>query len=219
MARMDDRLWRRVIELFLMAGEEGDDGSLPDIEDMAWILRETPSELQAELDKLKNIGIISISGGNYFVTKFTERQQPMPKSEYMQRKRNEKQRQEYYQPVTISNADKIRGDKIREEEEGVNNPPTISGIMNIWSGITGFTAFISKSKEDDIQSINALMNNHGDSTIEYCKPFYDEWVRRGYRKTNTAWLDWAITGQIPDIKPKDKDGKIINEDWKKGYEP
>jgi len=38
MGRLTNHLWRRAVELFLLAGREGNDGALPPVEEMAWIL-------------------------------------------------------------------------------------------------------------------------------------------------------------------------------------
>jgi hypothetical protein len=100
MARMNNDLWRRTIELFLLAGEIDGDGSLPSLDDMAWKLRLNSEQLETELAELQKVGIISVISGKYVVTKFAERQTFMPKAEYMRRKRGEVQKQEYYQPPT-----------------------------------------------------------------------------------------------------------------------
>jgi hypothetical protein len=39
MGKLPDWLWRRAIELFLLAGENGDDGLLRPVPDLAWRLR------------------------------------------------------------------------------------------------------------------------------------------------------------------------------------
>lgn len=164
MARMDDTLWRRTIELFLLAGEEFKGGLLPSLDSMAWTLRVNPEQLESELVELQKVGIISIIDGSYFVTKFSERQQPMPKAEYMQRKRNEKQLQEYYQPVTNSNADiDIDKDIDKIAEAGKENGAdpfkkmqvlveTLMGLPTLQSDIPTILDFLNKNViEDDIR--------------------------------------------------------------------
>jgi DNA-binding transcriptional regulator YhcF (GntR family) len=125
MARMNDTLWRRTIELFLMAGETDRGGALPAIEDMAWQLRINPAQLQSELSDLQNVGIISTENGEYLVSRFSERQEPMKKAEYMQRRRDTKQKQEHYQSVTNGNADTDTDtdtDKTRKEKKRKEPP-------------------------------------------------------------------------------------------------
>ena len=53
MGRLPDRLWRRTVELFLMAGDNDEGGYLPDTEDIAWRLRSNIEEVETELDELK----------------------------------------------------------------------------------------------------------------------------------------------------------------------
>ena len=49
MGRLPDKLFRRVIELFLIAGETHENGKLPSIDDMAWRLRLDPEELEKDI--------------------------------------------------------------------------------------------------------------------------------------------------------------------------
>ncbi|MFN2152866.1 MAG: hypothetical protein ACK2T5_14780 [Anaerolineales bacterium] len=63
--------------------------------------------------------------------------------------------------------------------------------------ITGMLTFPSKSREQDLTRLRAIAKaNHGDA-VGYCARFFQEWRRRGYAKSNTAWLDWAVAGEIP----------------------
>ncbi len=96
MGRLDDRYFRRTIELFLLAGELEKDGRLPDVEDMAWRLRIPLDEMQDDLDALQEIGIVSQVDGSWVVTKFSERQSAAPGNERTKRYRDEKHKQEYY---------------------------------------------------------------------------------------------------------------------------
>lgn len=100
----------------------------------------------------------------------------------------------------------------KEDESNIPNYSSSITAEKIWEGVTGFTTFISKSRDNDIQSIQSLIRKHGSNTVEFCKPFYDEWINRKYNKTNTAWLDWAITGEIPIPK---KNGQNEDMSWTK----
>lgn len=58
MAKLSDRLWRRAVEIMLLAGQEADEGILPHLADMAWDLRCEEEELEAELLALsESIGL------------------------------------------------------------------------------------------------------------------------------------------------------------------
>ena len=57
MAGLSDHLWRRTIELFLVAGENGHTGNLPDIPFMAWRLRIPMAEIETDLTEIGKTGI------------------------------------------------------------------------------------------------------------------------------------------------------------------
>ena len=105
MGRLPDRLWRRVIEMFLLAGETDQEGQLPTIEDMAWRLRIPEDELRADLERIEQAGIVSIEGDRYIVTRFAERQAPVSDAERMRRYRERKQQTQYYGDDAVTDDD------------------------------------------------------------------------------------------------------------------
>jgi hypothetical protein len=74
MGRLPDDLWRRAIELFLMAGELDDQGKLPCTGDIAWRLRLTEEALEADLTRLEAVGIMTKTPDCWLVTNFAKRQ-------------------------------------------------------------------------------------------------------------------------------------------------
>ena len=76
-ARLPDRLWRRALELNLLAGKHGDDGSLPPLEVMAWRLRLAPAKLLADLRALAERGLLRQVGDAWQVCGFSDRQSAM----------------------------------------------------------------------------------------------------------------------------------------------
>lgn len=74
MGQLPDHLWRRCIELFLIAGEHNQSGKLPDLSDTAWRLRTNGEMLEAELNDLARFGITNLVNGHWRVTNFTDRQ-------------------------------------------------------------------------------------------------------------------------------------------------
>jgi hypothetical protein len=88
MGTMRNHLWRRAVELFLLAGREGNDGALPPVENMAWILRLSKDKLLEDLHDLTEVGIVhEAEPGEYIVTHFAERQVAMPGDERVRRSR------------------------------------------------------------------------------------------------------------------------------------
>lgn len=86
MGMMSDKLFRRTIEFFLIAGKEDRAGKLPELDDIAWILRISKKDVQKAIDDLVRLNIISIQTDPlsamlgqpekkyYVITHFSERQ-------------------------------------------------------------------------------------------------------------------------------------------------
>lgn len=92
MGRMPDHVWRRAIEIFLIAGEYDQDGILPDIEDMCWKLRIDREELLTCLVELQKADIVdTLEDGTWIVIHFSERQ-GRPQSEKQEQWRDRQQR-------------------------------------------------------------------------------------------------------------------------------
>jgi len=78
MGMLPDRLWRRVIELFLLAGQNGEDGVLPDIQTIAWQLNRSVSSIKTDLENIEKTGIVHYSeSGDWIVTNFKKRNEPV----------------------------------------------------------------------------------------------------------------------------------------------
>jgi DNA-binding transcriptional ArsR family regulator len=78
MGMLPDRLWRRVIELFLLAGQNGEDGDLPDIAEIAWQLNKSIPAIKTDLEKIAETGIVEQKpDGSWFVTNFKKRNAPV----------------------------------------------------------------------------------------------------------------------------------------------
>jgi len=74
MGRLSDRLYRRTIEMFLLAGDYDQAGFLPPLDDIAWRLHLEPEQLETDLIELQRIGILDVIDGRWYVAKFAERQ-------------------------------------------------------------------------------------------------------------------------------------------------
>ena len=67
MARLPDRVWRRAIELFLLAGQIEQDGTLPEFEDIAWQLRVEPDGLLEDMRTLERHGLLTETEDGWIV--------------------------------------------------------------------------------------------------------------------------------------------------------
>jgi len=78
MGMLPDRLWRRVIELFLLAGQNGEDGLLPEVATIAWQLNKSVPAIVTDLQKIAEVGIVQeIEEGRWIVTNFKKRNEPV----------------------------------------------------------------------------------------------------------------------------------------------
>lgn len=94
MGKLPDNVWRRAIELFLLAGELDDGGKLPDTEDLSWHLhRPSMEELETELAHLEKVEILTRLEDGWLVTKFAERQKAIGDAERAKAYRDRKRRQ------------------------------------------------------------------------------------------------------------------------------
>lgn len=102
MATLPDRLWRRTIELFLLAGRLCHDksGELPDTHQLAWLLRVSTDDLQTDLIQLASTGIIENIPGGWLVVNFQKRQSAATSTERVKQYRERKQKQQYYDNET-----------------------------------------------------------------------------------------------------------------------
>lgn len=100
MGLLPDRLFRRTIELFLLAGDRNAAGSLPDIEQIAWRLRVNQDQLDNEMTELERVGILAHNDSGWIVAKFSERQSPVDGATRIKQYRERQQKQQYYDSVT-----------------------------------------------------------------------------------------------------------------------
>src|SRR5919109_2595654 len=74
MGWLSNHLWRRAIELFLLAGRNGNDGLLPPVEEMAWVLRLSQDKVLEDLIGLAEVGVVHETPQGWMVTHFKDRQ-------------------------------------------------------------------------------------------------------------------------------------------------
>ena len=130
MGRLTDALFRRAIELFLIAGDYDREGLLPPPEDIAWRLRVPEETLSAQMDALREVGILTrADGGQWTVTHFKDRQAAEPPSRRMRRYRETLQKHDIrYEDVTKRNTDVDRDKETDAEEMGDAERSTLRDI-------------------------------------------------------------------------------------------
>jgi hypothetical protein len=109
MGRLPDRLWRRAIELFLLAGEMHNNGDLPSAVDMAWKLRTSKDELMEDLLALGKVGIVTLNDNCWHVVNFSKRQAAVDNAQRQRQYRNK-------QRMSRDSSESITKEKIESNE-------------------------------------------------------------------------------------------------------
>lgn len=142
MATMPDRLWRRSIELMLLAGRYSKDktGDLPDTRQLAWALRMPTDELQLDLDQLTLTEIIKRTPTGWNIVNFEKRQRAASDLERKQQERSRKQSQKYYENVTdlsrnVTQSTEYRLTESEAETEGHDDFSKIQRIIEKTTGL------------------------------------------------------------------------------------
>jgi hypothetical protein len=105
MATMPDRLWRRTMEIFLLAGKLSRDksGYLPETNQLAWLLRMSSDDLLMDLKQLESIGILERVADGWLVVNFEKRQAAATDAERKRQQRERDQRDQYYGNEKVTN--------------------------------------------------------------------------------------------------------------------
>ena len=231
MGRLSDHLWRRTMELFLLAGENDKDGLLPEVDDMAWRLRTSPDDLTRDLQSLQGV-VVEPTQVGWFVTNFKDRQYS-ESYERMKRYRNAK-----------SNGDG-NGDVAEKESSSPSSSPSLSYSSSEGEGAGEGTWIPTTPKEAAthpdimvyqqvtgrfpgdrdyariIDTVQYLREKHGEAVIDFLKPYWTAWSTRKVKSTGKAynpaslvWLgEWAMTGDIPSANGHEpKSGELNSVD-------
>jgi len=191
MGRLPDRLWRRAIELFLMAGEEHNEGHLPALADMAWRLRLDDNALLEDLQALAQIDIVTqLEDGSWFVTHFADRQGAVSNAERQQRYRDRQRKGQYYgnegadddgnEPVTICNTDV---DVDRDVDKDVDVELHAFRLYEQAAGI--LSPLIAEQLGDLVDEFEKHRQDLPASS-EGAKHSGDEWVQAAIKETGKA---------------------------------
>lgn len=118
--RLSDRLYRRMTQFFLFAKEYNLDGLLPPVADMAYIIHADEQELLEEMEALAADGVEILTldeDGNWFVSKFMERQAPDSVAQRVRRHRETKLKQNVSPTLQDVKRDTTQNVTLKEKEE------------------------------------------------------------------------------------------------------
>ena len=159
MGRLPDNVYRRCIELFLLAGETDKDGELPPIPDIAWTLHQTEEALQAEMDHLKQVGILTENeDGVWYVTNFANRQAPVSGADRVREYRKRQREEARSQPETKSNDDGNEGVTFRYTDTDTEKESTTTAPVRVHAHTPARDAPVPAS--EPIRSHEAPVDDH-----------------------------------------------------------
>jgi len=212
MGLLPDHLWRRVIEMILLAKKLDKDGFLPGMMEMSWILRISTEQLEAELQEIESKtktdtdpGIIHLVDGNWFLTNFTKRQAAESDAERAKSYRKRSVTQNRHESITSrdidlrldSDTDKTRGDVIANAKSPAKprikrQPDERTATPAIQACYKTVGRFPPLGMYDRL--IGALGNAPEIQRLTECRT---AWLERGYNPNAWTWAtDW-YTGGIP----------------------
>lgn len=195
-------LYRRAIELFLLAGVTDDKGKLPPVKTIAFRLRITKEQLISDIEQLVETGIITFADGVYIVTNFEKRQAPATNAERQKTYRQARHKEAYYgnesvtQSVTQSEnnvtqktqpcyIDKIRREEIRKDKTSgagavftlyENNIGTISSIVS-----EKIKEAVEEFPPDWIESAIQVAVENNVRKWSYIRAILDRWQVEGFK--------------------------------------
>jgi len=223
MGRLQNHLWRRAVELFLLAGREGNDGALPPVEEMAWTLRLVEDKVLEDLHGLAEVGVVhEAEPGKWMVTHFAKWQAAIPVDERVRQFRernggvtnNVTKRYKTSNEVEAGSSTSISSSDSEsfKEEEQFDFPSTpaealVHPDVRVYTAVTGGRIPGLSQYQTVIETVRILRMREklGDAELRvYLAPYWLAWSSRKrlngrpYDPGNITWLtEWALNGLIP----------------------
>jgi hypothetical protein len=236
MGRLSDSVWRRAVEIFLLAGENGRDGLLQPIADMAWELHSSVADVTASLQLLEETGVVrEVEPGQWLVVNFQKRQAAMSDRERQQKHRSGASRGSNEDDTPLSRTGhEIVTEGEGEVEEELKTPPTpraakkserpvpVPSFTEGWQAISERiyqhvaqqpTLPATDKRDAALIVLWKYFENTGseNAAITALTPYFRAWCDKyPASRGNMAWLtEWAVSGQIPQKKDK---RPVVNPD-------
>ena len=194
---LPDRLWRRVIELFLLAGQHGEEGKLPDISEIAWQLNKSIPAIKTDLENIEKTGIVSqTESGEWIVTNFKKRNEPVDSAkrikDFRHRERYEKSNASDNAGVTEMKRECNEALQLRYQEEQKNR--STEEQINTTAAAEEKFVEIAKAYEDVIGSLTGFTAEQLKSAINEYEP---SWIIDALKEAATANVrKWAYVEAI-----------------------
>jgi len=132
---LPDYLWRRWIEILLIAKEHDKGGLLPPVSAMAWRLRADEGRLTKDLRALSQIGVVTLSEPGWFIPAFAERQAASPDKERAREYRKRKAAEREENPSRNVTPESETDTELKEYEE--EKPPPRPNSFKLYEQAIG----------------------------------------------------------------------------------
>ena len=205
-ARLPDRLWRRFVELLLVAKGEDESGKLPDLWWTARLLGLSEEELETDLVELAKPGLVAQVNGVWLIPKFADRQAPKTATERwhihqrwgIQRSANE--------APTHEAPEERRGDSDSEERRKDRRKaparPETHEAVRVFREET--QRYPKKATQPEIENIVGRQPDD----LELWRKIVHEWVALGFNPVNVrGMLECFTRRELPGKRGKASEPK------------
>jgi hypothetical protein len=136
---LPDRLWRRFVEVCLVASAAGQGGALPDVSRIAWYLRLSAEETESDLVELARHSLVEQRMGVWWVPNFAKRQAPKGGADRQRRSRR------WREDVTAASQSADTEDRGTEEQKTEDRRQrteedqgrTFGAVIHAWESLCG----------------------------------------------------------------------------------
>jgi DnaD/phage-associated family protein len=199
MAKLPNHLWRRAVELFLLAGGNGNDGALPPVEEMAWRLRLEETKLIEDLLGLAEVGVVhEAEPGKWVVVNFAKRQAAIVSTDRVREHRKRTRNEDETEVKRKGNAaDSFSSslspsDSVSESEGGGVGEGAVFRAYEANIGLLtpqiadGLKAAIDDYSADWVQTAIEYATKHEKRSLAYVEGTLKGWKRDGLGKPSAG---------------------------------
>jgi hypothetical protein len=130
MGMLDELTAWLAVRLFMVAGKVGDDGRLPELRRIAWMLRMTEERLASGIQELMAVDIVTLQDdGCYYVTNFEKRQANDSAAERVRNSRVTEKLHESYQNKN-KNQNRLEENRVEVEAESFTTTTTAIPVVD-----------------------------------------------------------------------------------------
>ncbi len=221
MGQMPNYLWRRVIELLMLAGENGDDGLLQPVIDLAWQLHTSVSDMDNSLRTLAELGVVNETPQGWVVTGFKESQASSTSTQRVQEYRKRigsgtKMKRKRKEDELKDEIEDETEDETKDETEEERSPSSSTSVSNSLSFSDSDSDSDSDPVGDEVQEKGAA-NAFAvyEANIDALTPMLADALRADIADFSEGWVCDAIQEAVKSNARSLKYVEAILRRWKK----